>query len=111
MKLRDLVVRSLLAMSLFALPASCAATTNKNMSTERHMALVKGLDRVTYEGYKPDLVKKVQTALKSDGLYQGDTNGKLDKATMKAIGEFQQKHHLERSGIPTPRTRKELLKG
>jgi peptidoglycan hydrolase-like protein with peptidoglycan-binding domain len=81
------------------------------MGAEKQIALVRGLDHVTYEGYQPGLVKKVQNTLKADGLYQGQINGALDKPTMKAIGEFQRTHHLEMSGIPTPRTRKELLKG
>lgn len=44
------------------------------------------------------------------GLYQGEENGLLDDGTMKAIGEFQEKNDLKVSGVPTPNTRKLLLK-
>lgn len=77
---------------------------------EKPSVLVRGLDGGTYEPYNPALVQKVQKALKAAGLYQGEENGLLDDGTMKAIGEFQEKNDLKVSGVPTPNTRKLLLK-
>jgi peptidoglycan hydrolase-like protein with peptidoglycan-binding domain len=74
------------------------------------LVLVKGLDGGTYEPYSPAIVQRVQKALKAAGLYQGEENGILDDGTMKAIGDFQEKNGLKVSGVPTPNTRKLLLK-
>ena len=59
--------------------------------------------------YKPAAIEALQTALKAQGLYEGEVNGELDKVTMEAIGEFQKANHLMVSGVPSPATRKLLL--
>jgi hypothetical protein len=34
------------------------------------------------------VIQKVHAALENKGLYQGEINGQLDEATMKAIAKF-----------------------
>ena len=70
--------------------------------------MIKGLDGGTYENYYPSVVKNVQTALQSQGLYDGPISGVLDEATSNALGEYQKANHLRVSGVPTPRTREAL---
>jgi peptidoglycan hydrolase-like protein with peptidoglycan-binding domain len=70
--------------------------------------LVRGLDDGDYENYYPSVVRKVQNALQSQGLYSGPISGVLDEATMNAIGEYQRAENLQVVGVPTPRTRKAL---
>ena len=70
--------------------------------------LVRGLDDGDYENYYPSMVRKVQNALQSQGLYSGPISGVLDEATMNAIGEYQRAENLQIVGVPTPRTRKAL---
>jgi murein L,D-transpeptidase YcbB/YkuD len=93
-----------LLLLLFAAPVLSAE------QARREVALVTGLDGGQYDAYHPATVKKVQEALKIEGLYQGESSGKLDGETMKALGEFQKQHGLAVTGIPTPNTRKVLLK-
>ena len=87
----------------------------KNMqekaNSEKQIPLVKGLDGATYEAYLPSVVKEVQQALKTKDLYQGKVDGVLDHGTEEAIGKFQKENHLMADGIPSPDTRKLLLKG
>jgi len=71
--------------------------------------LVRGLDGGYYEPYSPDLIESVQGGLKIWGLYEGEVNGILDQATMRAIGDFQKAHGLAVSGVPSPQTRKALF--
>lgn len=73
---------------------------------------IRGLDGEIYPAYKPTVIERVQRALQDRGLYQGPVNGILDKPTMQAIYEFQKANGiLQRSGIPTPRTRMLLHQG
>lgn len=77
---------------------------------KKEVVLIKGLDGGTYEPYSPALIEKVQSALNAEGLYQGQVNGALDEDTMNAIGEFQKRNQLTVSGVPSPNTRRSLLK-
>ena len=70
--------------------------------------MIQGLDGGTYENYYPSVVKNVQTALQSEGLYDGAISGMLDEATLNALGEYQKANDLGVSGVPTPRTREAL---
>jgi peptidoglycan hydrolase-like protein with peptidoglycan-binding domain len=72
--------------------------------------LVQGLDGAHYTPYQQSVVEKTQDALKREGLYAGPASGTLDEATMKALGAFQKQHGIEVSGVPTPRTRKQLFR-
>lgn len=92
------------------LPAAQKNMQEKENSNQQ-IALVKGLNGATYEAYLPSVVKEVQQALKNKDLYQGKVDGKLDHSTEEAIGKFQKENHLMVSGIPSPDTRKMLLKG
>jgi len=58
--------------------------------------------------YKASTIKAVQEALKTDGSYSGEVNGKLDDATIEAIKKFQEKKGLKADGIPGPKTREAL---
>lgn len=80
-------------------PQICAAQEPDNTNA---VVLIQGLDGGSYEPYSPAVVEKVQGALKDKGLYQGEVNGKLDEATMKAIGEFQKANQLTAIGRITP---------
>jgi peptidoglycan hydrolase-like protein with peptidoglycan-binding domain len=93
-------------------PLLVLASTNapSQQDQSKPLVLVKGLDGGAYEPYSPAIVQKVQKALKAAGLYQGEENGILDDGTMKAIGEFQENNDLKVSGVPTPNTRKLLLR-
>ena len=70
--------------------------------------MIKGLDGGTYENYHPSVVKNVQTALQSEGLYDGPISGVLDEATSNALGDYQKANDLRVSGVPTPRTSEAL---
>lgn len=70
--------------------------------------LIRGLDGGLYSPYRPSVIRSAQDVLKQEGLYSGARDGVLDDATMQALGEFQKQHGMVVSGIPTPRTRKEL---
>ena len=70
--------------------------------------MIRGVDEGTYENYYPSVVKKVQTALQAEGLYDGPISGVLDEATSNAVGEYQKTKNLHVSGVPTPRTREAL---
>jgi hypothetical protein len=74
-------------------------------------AQVAGLDGAVYASYRPDIIQRVQRALKERGLYAGPTNGILDRPTMKSIYAFQAVNNLQRCGIPTPHTRRMLEQG
>lgn len=70
--------------------------------------MVEGADGGRYENYYPSVVKNVQTALETEGLYDGPISGVLDEATSNALAEYQKTHNLRASGVPTPRTREAL---
>lgn len=94
-----------LAAFLLAAPPSLGAREPAEAVT-----LIKGLDGGTYEPYGPETIEKVQQALKAAGLFQREVTGILDEETMKAVGEFQRSNQLTVSGVPSPATRKLLLK-
>ena len=70
--------------------------------------MIEGLDGGRYENYYPSVVKNVQTALQTEGLYGGPLSGVLDEATSNALAEYQKANNLRVSGVPTPRTREKL---
>ena len=70
--------------------------------------MIEGLDGGRYENYYPSVVKNVQTALQTEGLYGGPLSGVLDEATSNALAEYQKANNLRVSGLPTPRTREKL---
>jgi hypothetical protein len=75
-------------------------------------SLVPGMDGSLYEAYAEVAVLRTQDALRRRGLYHGPLNGVLDRPTMQAIYDFQSASlGLDRSGIPTPRTRLLLEQG
>jgi peptidoglycan hydrolase-like protein with peptidoglycan-binding domain len=94
-----------IAPTAFAAPKSVEHAT----SDTKQIAVVTGLDGATYEAYLPSTIKQVQQALKDKGMYSGEVNGVLDKATMDAVAEFQKQNHIEASGVPSPDTRDLLL--
>jgi len=96
-----------LAWMVLLAPPGEALAQEKQAAGE--VNLVQGLDGGTYEPYDSAVIEKVQGALKTLGLYQGEVNGVLDADTMKAIGEFQKSRSLTVSGVPSPRTRKALF--
>ena len=61
-----------------------------------------------YENYYPSVVKNVQTALQTEGLYGGPISGVLDEATSNAVAEYQKANNLSVSGVPSPQTREAL---
>jgi len=46
----------------------------------------------------PDMVKKVQTALQQQGMYQGNIDGVWGPATVHAVQTYQQKNNLNTNG-------------
>ena len=52
--------------------------------------------------------KRIQTALKNAGFYNGSVDGKLGPQTKKAIKDFQSANGLKVDGIAGPRTKKAL---
>jgi hypothetical protein len=73
--------------------------------------LIAGLDGAMYAPYRPSTLQRVQRRLRERGLYAGPVNGILDGPTMKSIYAFQEANNLQRSGVPTPHTRKMLEQG
>ena len=70
--------------------------------------MIEGVDGGRYENYYPSVVKNVQTALQTEGLYNGPISGVLDEMTSNALAEYQKANNLRASGVPTPRTREAL---
>ena len=70
--------------------------------------MIEGADGGRYENYYPSVVKNVQTALQTEGLYEGPISGVLDEMTSNALAEYQKANNLRASGVPTPRTREAL---
>ena len=70
--------------------------------------MIEGADGGRYENYYPSVVKNVQTALQTEGLYEGPISGVLDEMTSNALVEYQKANNLRASGVPTPRTRQAL---
>ncbi len=99
-----------LLLFLFAAPVLNANQAAEKARSQTEQVLIKGLDGGEYQPYHPALVTRVQEALKTAGLYQGEISGKLDEETMQALGEFQKQNGLGVTGIPTPKTRALLLK-
>jgi len=63
-----------------------------------------------YKSGKKTLTKKdIQTALKNAGFYDGPIDGKIGRATKKAIKEFQKVNGLKADGIVGKNTRNLLL--
>ena len=100
--------RSLIHLGLAAtlLLAGVAGATTGHPSAGH----LTGLDGAMYLPYKPSIVKEAQQELTKQGLYHGAIDGRLDGDTMHAIGDFQKKHGLSVSGVPTPQTRHALAK-
>jgi len=88
-----------------------AASHPAKKSAAHHTTIIKGLDGGSYKAYKPSVVREAQSALKAQGHYPGEVNGKLDEATIQAIGSYQKQHGLHVSGVPSPATRAKLLPG
>lgn len=62
---------------------------------------------------KPDSVegiKLIQTKLQEKGFYQGAIDGKIGRATRKAIKDFQSTRQLKADGVMGPKTWEELKK-
>ncbi len=57
------------------------------------------------------LVSNLQTALKSQGYYKGDVDGKYGTGTIDAVTRFQADHGLSQDGIAGPATQKVLFEG
>jgi len=74
--------------------------------------LIMGLDGGLYLPYSATTIRHLQSVMKNRGLYAGPLNGVLDAPTMESIYTFQEAtQHLQRCGVPTPRTRKLLEQG
>jgi hypothetical protein len=101
------VITFILGVTVGAIWASAQETT---ASEHKARVLIKGVDGGDYEAYKPSLVTRVQEALKKEGVYDGEANGKLDESTMNALAEYQRKNGVQASGVPSPKTRERLLK-
>lgn len=71
---------------------------------------VQGNQGYIYKSGKKTLTKKdIQTALKNAGFYAGPIDGKIGRATKKAIKEFQKANNLKTDGIAGKNTRNLLL--
>jgi hypothetical protein len=80
-------------------------------SPEPRGLLIVGFDGAFYAPYPPEIIQRVQKALRERGLYAGPVNGILDRPTMRALYIFQEANNLQRCGVPTPHTRKMLEQG
>ncbi|HJU18978.1 MAG TPA: peptidoglycan-binding domain-containing protein [Stellaceae bacterium] len=52
----------------------------------------------------PTQVKEAQQALKADGLYKGEIDGKIGPETKQAIEQFQQQNGLQQTGVMDEQT-------
>lgn len=59
-------------------------------------------------GSKGESVKKLQTALKKQKLYNGPISGLYDSKTKSAVGTFQKKYRLKVDGVAGSQTQKKL---
>jgi peptidoglycan hydrolase-like protein with peptidoglycan-binding domain len=73
--------------------------------------LFEGLDGGEYDAYRVSLVSEVQRALREQGYYAGPADGYLGRPTMEALARYQEDHGLRPSGVPSPKTRAQLLGG
>jgi len=95
----------IVALAFFVLLASPAAfALPVKAEANNEVELIRGLDGGDYMPYREEVIVKAQEALRDQGFYEGEINGMLDEATMKAIGEFQKEHGLMVNGVPSPRT-------
>lgn len=98
-----------LLSALAALVAAPALQGETGREPDEEVTLIEGLDGGEYEPYEPALIERVQQELRSRGIYSGEVNGRLDEATMQAIGQFQEQNGIHVSGVPSPRTRQALF--
>ena len=89
---------------LLALPPAPAAQEPKEEADQQ--TLIVGLDGGACEPYSDGPIMEVQTALKGQGLYEGEINRQLDPATMMASGEPQKANSPMVNGVPSPHTRR-----
>ena len=57
------------------------------------------------------LVTNLQNALKSQGYYKGDVDGKYGTGTIDSVTRFQADHGLSQDGIAGPSTQRVLFEG
>jgi peptidoglycan hydrolase-like protein with peptidoglycan-binding domain len=76
-------------------PKSSASSSSSKSRKRRHSvaARPKGQKAPT-----SDRVKEIQAALKREGSYDGEPNGRLDEATVSALKKFQDKNGLSANG-------------
>lgn len=47
----------------------------------------------------PDIVRRLQAALKREGVYRGPVDGEIGTATMRAVDAYQRRNNLSRGGL------------
>lgn len=72
--------------------------------------LFEAMDGGEYEAYRVSVVLEVQAALREQGYYPGPVDGFLGRPTMDAVARFQEDHGVRPTGVPSPETRKRLLR-
>lgn len=86
-----------------------AARQDAESPVDPATGLIRGLDGGDYEQYLISVVEKVQEHLRRQGKYAGPVDGRFDRATLEAVGRFQEEHELQVSGVPSPMTRGRLF--
>jgi len=85
----------------------------ESISTAPQIATTKSIEGnrgYVYKSGKRTLTKKdIQSALKNAGFYDGPIDGKIGRATKKAIKEFQKTNGLKADGIIGKNTRNLLI--
>lgn len=71
--------------------------------------LIEGLDEGQYDQYLVSVVQRVQQRLRREGLYAGPVDGIFGRATLEAVGAYQESQELHVSGVPSPMTRARLF--
>ncbi len=71
-----------------------------------------GSDYITLRlGHSGTLVKRVQTALRAQGYFDGSSDGKYGKGTAEAVRAFQKSKGLRQDGVAGPATQRVLFEG
>jgi peptidoglycan hydrolase-like protein with peptidoglycan-binding domain len=97
-----------LAIAGFVALAGCSSGDNRSMAQSRSVepvatAAVAPVPANTPE-VSPGMVRRIQTALKQQGLYKGHIDGQWGPQTKSALHGYQEAHNLTDNGQIDPQT-------
>jgi peptidoglycan hydrolase-like protein with peptidoglycan-binding domain len=106
------VVPTALAVAGFLALAGCSSGDNHPMTQSRSVAPVATATAAPVPAGTPEvspgMIKRIQTALRQQGLYKGRIDGQWGPQTQSAIGGYQQAHNLTNNGEIDSPTRASL---